>query len=234
MSPDRTPAPTFHTVSIDAETPLRALAQRRDIPRALMEACDAFLGHGASPQMSLLEAAASRDLPSVLTALLALDAEVGVEGDWQPLSNSVVEQGGLALLDRGAIQRVRLSAVGDPQSGDHTSSYREVISVGALVGVATDVVWSPSNGSPTRERSKQRGPIASAHVTICGAAAQPLRARQVEATLRGRRPSAELIQLASETAAQEAQPFGIGTTLDPTVLAAVRDITRQALTASLL
>ena len=197
-----------------------------------MEACDAFLGHGASPRMSLVEAAASRDLPSVLTALLALDAEVGVEGEWQPIADRVNDAGEFVPLRDAAIQRLRLAAIPDGPSGSRASSYREAITAGVLVGVATDIVRASGGG--TGGRNEAGGPIASAHVTICGAAAQPLHARQVEATLRGRRPSGALIQLASETAAQEAQPFGSGTTLDPSVVAAARDITRQALTASLL
>ncbi len=223
MSTDPPPPSAFHTTSIDAETPLRALAQRRDIPRALMEASDAFLSHGPSPSLSLLEAAASQDLPSVLTALLALDAAVRVDGQWQPIIGWLREEGGLVLDEDGEIQRLRMAAPIAPRSGDHSSSYREAIADGALVGVAAGFVLLA-----------KEGPIASAHVAICGAATHPIRARQVEATLRGRHPSEELIQLAAETAAQEAQPFGVGTVLDPTVLLAIRDVTREVLTASLL
>jgi CO/xanthine dehydrogenase FAD-binding subunit len=169
-----------------------------------------------------------------MTALLALDAEVGVDGGWQAIADRVNDAGEFVPMRDAAIQHLRLAAMPDGPSGSRASSYREAIAGGVLVGVATDIVRTATGGGGTRGHSEAGGPIASAHVTICGAAAQPLRARQVEATLRGRRPSGALIQLASETAGQEAQPFGSGTTLAPAVIAAVRDITQQALTASLL
>ena len=55
---------------------------------------------------------------------------------------------------------------------------------------------------------------ADCSVVIAGAAPYPIRARQTESALRGRKLGEELIELASETLRGEAQPFGVGDLTD--------------------
>lgn len=59
---------------------------------------------------------------------------------------------------------------------------------------------------------------ADCSVVIAGAAPHPIRARQTESALRGRRLGEELIEIASETLRGEAQPFGVGDLTDRAAL----------------
>jgi len=205
------------TTPLDAHTPLRALAQRSDIPLALREAAAAFLERGARPTTDLLAAAQARDLPSVMTALMALDGEALVDAVWQPLATWLAMPAAASSAARFRVTVPR----GDP-GGPGSSAYRERACGAGLVGVAAVI-----------QRQARDGPIASVHVALCGVGPLPIRARQTEATLRGRRPAAYLVELAAETARHEAQPFGAGTVLDLEALAAVRDVSREALSAIL-
>lgn len=201
----------------DGRTPLRALAQRRDLPAALREAAAAFLDRGARPDTDLATAAQARDLPSLLTALLALDGEVERSDAWEPIDKWLARRAG---TEPATAPRLRVRASGaEPRL---VSAYRERVCGGILVGVAA-AIWTQSSA----------GPITRAQVALSGAGPMPIRARQTEATLHGRRPSAALVEVAAETARQEAQPAGAGWAVDAGVLAAVRDVSRVALSAIL-
>ena len=77
------------------------------------------------------------------------------------------------------------------------------------------------------------GRIADAAAVIAGVAAYPLRARQIEGALRGRAASAQLLEIAGETARIEAQPFGVGDVIDEAALECLAEAARAALRLAL-
>ena len=68
---------------------------------------------------------------------------------------------------------------------------------------------------------------------IVGVAPYPLRARQIEGALRGRAASAQLVEIAGETARIEAQPFGVGDVIDEAALECLAEAARAALRLAL-
>ena len=77
------------------------------------------------------------------------------------------------------------------------------------------------------------GRIGDAAAVIAGVAAYPLRARQIEGALRGRAASAQLVEIAGETARIEAQPFGVGDVIDEAALECLAAAARAALRLAL-
>lgn len=77
------------------------------------------------------------------------------------------------------------------------------------------------------------GRIVDAAAVIAGVAAYPLRARQIEGALRGRAASAQLLEIAGETARIEAQPFGVGDVIDEAALECLAEAARAALRLAL-
>ncbi len=77
------------------------------------------------------------------------------------------------------------------------------------------------------------GRIGDAAAVIAGVAPYPLRARQLEGALRGRAASAQLLEIAAQTARIEAQPFGVGDVLDETALEQLAAAARAALQRAL-
>ncbi len=77
------------------------------------------------------------------------------------------------------------------------------------------------------------GRIGDAAVVIVGVAPYPLRARQIEGALRGRAASAQLVEIAGETARIEAQPFGVGDVIDEAALECLAAAARAALLLAL-
>ena len=72
------------------------------------------------------------------------------------------------------------------------------------------------------------GRIGDAAAVIAGVAAYPLRARQLEGALRGRAASAQLLEIAGQTARIEAQPFGVGEVIDEAALERLAAAAREA------
>ena len=77
------------------------------------------------------------------------------------------------------------------------------------------------------------GRIGDAAAVIAGVAAYPLRARQLEGALRGRTASAQLLEIAGQTARIEAQPFGVGEVLDEAALERLAAAAREAVELAL-
>ena len=77
------------------------------------------------------------------------------------------------------------------------------------------------------------GRIVDATAVIAGVAAYPLRARQIEGALRGRAASAQLLEIAGETARIEAQPFGVGDVIDEAALECLAAAAQAALRLAL-
>ena len=122
------------------------------------------------------------------------------------------------LLDDGTVDLTDAQAVAAPRS-DAASAW-----------VGSDPVGDLGVALALRMRD---GRIGDAAAVVVGVAAYPLRARQLEGALRGRAASAQLLEIAGQTARIEAQPFGVGEVIDEAALerlaAAAREAVRLAL-----
>jgi CO/xanthine dehydrogenase FAD-binding subunit len=207
----------FQQVVIPADARLGSLRTQRETPRALQEACTAYLARSIQPGVTLIEAATDLEDRSVLTALLALDGEIHCVDGWHAVADLIGEA--QPLLDGGeSPDQFRVALLLDRRSGDHSSAYAEQLLHDTLIGVGAGITLLT-----------EAGPIATAHLAICGAGPDPFRLRAVEDILRGRRPSAELAEEASEIAWREAEPFAAGTVVAGDGLLAVRDVCLAAL-----
>ena len=117
------------------------------------------------------------------------------------------------LLDDGTVDLTDGQAIAAPRS-DAASAWVGVDPGGDL-GVAV--------GLKMRD-----GRIGDAAAVIVGVAAYPLRARQLEGALRGRAASAQLLEIAGQTARIEAQPFGVGEVIDEAALERLAAAARAA------
>ena len=122
------------------------------------------------------------------------------------------------LLDDGTVDLTDARAIAAPH-GDATSAWVSDDPVGEL-GVALAL----------RMRG---GQIGDAAAMIAGVAPYPLRARQLEGALRGRAASAQLLEIAAQTARIEAQPFGVGDVLNEDALEQLAAAARAALQRAL-
>lgn len=122
------------------------------------------------------------------------------------------------LLDDGTVDLTDAQAIAAPHS-DAASAWVGVDPVGDL-GVALAL----------RMRG---GRIGDAAAVIVGVAAYPLRARQLEGALRGRAASAQLLEIAGQTARIEAQPFGVGEVIDEAALERLATAAREAVRLAL-
>lgn len=200
-------------VELAAAIPLEKLNARSDLSTTFLEAAAAYIGAPGSAA-TIADALADVEQPWLTTALLAVEASLGLSDAWIPLSERVTTAGGLTQDDAERLRAVRLTR---PAAGER-SAYRGA----GLVGIAVRASFS------------DEGATVDVQVALGGVSRHPQRARQVEAALRGRRASAELIAVAAETAVQEARPAGVGSLTVEADLAAVRAITLEALRAALL
>ena len=77
--------------------------------------------------------------------------------------------------------------------------------------------------------TRSEAAVDRAHIVLIGVGPHPIRARQIEGALRGRRLTDPMIDLAAQTARSEAQPYGVGDLTDPAPIDALQALTRQAL-----
>lgn len=195
-------------------TPLAVVASDGTVPQALREAAD--IDHGKT----IAEALAARSEQAVTTALLALEADVVVSEEdgtvLQPLADLLTVEGAVRGNAGGEVSAVMIGDGSDDGSG--RSAYRE--GVGCGVAVRASIL---------------DGSIEAVTIALWGAAAYPIRARQVEGTLRGRRVSASLfdalLDAAVATLRSEVQPRGQGRVIDEAALAEVERTGSEALTA---
>lgn len=207
---------------IDVGEALRDIAERRDIPRALVDASRFHLHHGREPEATMAAAIGSGQPQGIITALLTLDARAQLEtGNGQttrPVADLLTVDGRL----RGGDEE-RIVAVGITKA--ETSLYHESVWEGPpkqrTFGMAVALQFSGDQ-------------IADVSVAMSGIAAQPVRARLVEGALRGRRRSAELVKTAAETAQAEAQPAGGGNVLGREETRVLAHLCKSALEAAIL
>ena len=195
-------------------TSLRLLASDGSAPRALREAAV------ADPRGTIGEALATPTEPAVTTALLALEAGVAVVEEHveavRPLTELVTLAGSVQAKDGVELSAVVIDEavpVGEEvERGVDASAYRE--GVGCGVAAQTTTV---------------RGVIEGVTIAMWGASAHPIRARQVEGTLQGRRVSAALLEVAVATLRSEVQPRGQGRVVDEAALREVERVGAEAL-----
>ena len=212
-------------VELAAELALDELFERAELPAALREAAATYIDRRGRAA-TIAEALVDVDQSCLTTALLAADADLGLSDAWLPLSERLTMAGGLTAGDAERLRAVRLAGLvpGERSAyrGGSRASDRGSGSGGeALIGIAVLTSFS------------REGAIIGVRVALGGVSPHPLRARQVEAALRGRRTSAELIAVAVETAVHEAQPAGVGSLTAESDLAVVRAVTLEALRATL-
>lgn len=115
----------------------------------------------------------------------------------------------------------------------------DLTNVGALVAQSADVASAWVGGERMSEPGvalglrMRGGRIGDAAAVIAGVGPYPLRARQLEGALRGRAGSAQLLEIAAQTARIEAQPFGVGEVIDEAALERLADAARAALRLAL-
>lgn len=142
-----------------------------------------------------------------------LAAALIVDGTALELHNGAVVALEERLLDDGTVDLTDARAITAPRS-DAASAWVGV-DLGSDLGVALAL----------RMRG---GRIGDAAAVIVGVAAYPLRARQLEGALRGRAASAQLLEMAGQTARIEAQPFGVGEVIDDAALERLAAAAREA------
>ncbi|MCZ6707992.1 MAG: hypothetical protein O7A71_08620 [Chloroflexi bacterium] len=173
---------------------------------ALAQAEGATLGEGL----------AERDT-GLLTTLVCLDTELWVDDAWQSLIDAL---GGGWLDEALAGGRVRLAV-----NAGERSVYREARVGGRRVALALTTV----TGAVRAERIVVR----AVRIGVGGVSASPLRARQTEAALRGRRIRPELVEAAVDTMRAEVRPAGAGDAIEEATVSAVDALLREALAAAL-
>lgn len=152
------------------------------------------LGH-PSDDVPLVAALAD---PALLAALLAHAAQLELrDGELAPLDSRLLRGGGLDV--NGVDGAPPADALVVPVALDASALARaEPFALAVRI-------------SPERDCA----------VALAGAAPHPLRARQTEAALRGRKLNDDTLTTAAETLRGEAQPFGVGDVTDPARLDAL-------------
>jgi CO/xanthine dehydrogenase FAD-binding subunit len=191
-------------------TPLAVVASDGTVPQALREAA------GLDQYETIGGALAMASAQAVTTALLALEAEVVVSADAdeerQPLTELLTVAGSVQAEAGAAVSAVMIGDASD--DGSERSAYREGVGCGVAVRAST-----------------LDGSIEAVTIAMWGAASHPIRARQVEGTLRGRRVSASLLDAAVATLRSEVQPRGQGRVIDEAALAEIERTGAEALRA---
>ena len=148
----------------------------------------------------------------------ALAAALIVDGAALELRDGLVVALEERLLDDGTVDLTDAQAVAAPRS-DAASAW-----------VGSDPVGDLGVALALRMRD---GRIGDAAAVVVGVAAYPLRARQLEGALRGRAASAQLLEIAGQTARIEAQPFGVGEVIDEAALERLAAAAREAVELAL-
>lgn len=148
-----------------------------------------------------------------------------------PLVAALIVEGAALELDSGASVALEERLLDDGKV--------DLIGARAIVAPAGEAASAWGGGEGTSELGValalrlSGGRIADAAAVIAGVAAYPLRARQIEGALRGRAASAQLLEIAGETARIEAQPFGVGDVIDEAALECLAEAARAALRLAL-
>lgn len=148
-----------------------------------------------------------------------------------PLVAALIVEGAALELDGGSV-----IALEERLLDDGTVDLAGALAIVAPTGDAASA-WAGSEGTSelgvALALRLRGGRIADAAAAIAGMAAYPLRARQIEGALRGRAASAQLLEIAGETARIEAQPFGVGDVIDEAALECLAEAARAALRLAL-
>lgn len=148
----------------------------------------------------------------------ALEAALIVDGAALELHDGSVVALEERLLDDGTVDLTDARAIAAPHS-DAASAW---------------VSGDPGDDLGVALALRMRGRrIGDAAAVIAGVAAYPLRARQLEGALRGRAASAQLLEIAEQTARIEAQPFGVGEVIDEAALERLAAAAREAVSLAL-
>ena len=120
-------------VELAAAIPLEQLNARSDLSTTFLEAAAAYIGAPGSAA-TIADALADVEQPWLTTALLAVEASLGLSDAWIPLSERVTTAGGLTQDDAERLRAVRLTR---PAAGER-SAYRGA----GLVGIAVRASFS--------------------------------------------------------------------------------------------
>ncbi len=148
-----------------------------------------------------------------------------------PLLAALIVEGAALELDGGASV-----ALEERLLDDGTVDLSGARAIAAPAGAAASAwVGGERTGDPGVALALRLsgGRIGDAAAVIVGVAPYPLRARQIEGALRGRAASAQLVEIAGETARIEAQPFGVGDVIDEAALECLAEAARAALRLAL-
>ena len=146
---------------------------------------------------------------ALAAALIVLDAFLTLtDGDTARVDERLLAEGGVDIDGRdGAIAAKQLCIPRLPR-GAQT----------AMASAKSDHAVSAA------ARLSQNGDAA---VMLVGIAPYPIRARQIESVVRGRTLNDRIIDLASQTARSEAQPYGVGDLTDSAAIDHVEDAVRR-------
>lgn len=163
----------------------------------------------ARPALDLLNASKS----ALTDALGTPEAGEQVAGflACSPVSAALIAQGAQLELDGGECVRPETRLL-DDGALDIAGLDGALRATALLIPLTTDA--SALIGDGKRAVAIRITEDADCSVVIAGAAPHPIRARQTESALRGRRLGEEVIEIASETLRGEAQPFGVGDLTD--------------------
>ena len=146
---------------------------------------------------------------ALAAALIVLDAFLTLtDGDTARVDERLLAEGGVDIDGRdGAVAAEELCIPRLPR-GAQT----------AMASAKSDHAVSAA------ARLSQNGDAA---VMLVGIAPYPIRARQIESVVRGRTLNDRIIDLASQTARSEAQPYGVGDLTDSAAIDHVEDAVRR-------
>ena len=156
------------SVELDPDEVCASLIARHDLPAAVGEAAASVDREDA--RRTIRDGLSHRAGPSLATALLVSDAALGLPSGWEPLHERLAMSGGLFDNDLLALHTIRVAR----RSETEPSTYLARRGNEGVVGIAV------------RLRFTEGSSVAEAWVALAGVSAAPLRARQVEASLRGR------------------------------------------------
>ena len=215
------PAPSTDPVMLALPTTLdlRTLIDRSDLPAALRAAATATHAHGAAT----VGAALQPDAPApLITALLALDAQVVLHKEATHES--------LTLEDL-LIARENAQSAGEP------SDEGSIAAVAFRRTEATTTLADRDGLAVVVAIDVAEGMIRRARIAASGIAPLPLRLRQVEAVLLGRRSNGDtsaLVRTAAETARGEAHPSGVGQVWEAAQLDQITTLCAEAIRLTLI
>ena len=146
---------------------------------------------------------------ALAAALIVLDAFLTLtDGDTARVDERLLAEGGVDIDGRdGAVAAEELCIPRLPRGAET-----------AMASAKSDHAVSAA------ARLSQNGDAA---VLLVGIAPYPIRARQIESVVRGRTLNDRIIDLASQTARSEAQPYGVGDLTDSAAIDHVEDAVRR-------